>query len=199
MKYKIINLQPTLSPMKKVKIVLIFTLTAISSLLYSQETNQITQSLKKNAISFNLLGTTPFLGATYERIVSKKFVYEVGLGIPSIGAGIKIFPKGIVEDKLKFHFGLSTVYFYSGDNDFIGAQGSIIYFPIGWTNYLKSGKFFGFDLGPAILMQKTICLGGPYVPGTLPDGTPISIPTSEYNCIEPSLAPYFNIKIGKRF
>lgn len=57
----------------------------LSSLQYSQETNEIFQNLKKKAISFNLIGATPFLGATYDRIVTKKFVYEVGLGIPSVG------------------------------------------------------------------------------------------------------------------
>jgi hypothetical protein len=46
---------------------------------------------RKNAISFNR--DLSVIGITYERIVSEYVSLEVGVGLPSIGIGAKIFAK----------------------------------------------------------------------------------------------------------
>src|SRR5680860_972489 len=83
----------------------------LSSTIYSQEIKNETNEIRKNAISFNILGTTPILGITYERILSDKISFEIGLGIPSIGVGMKIFPYGITEGELMCDTGITTTYF----------------------------------------------------------------------------------------
>ena len=64
--------------------------------------------------------------------MSKKISFELGIGIPSIGFGVKVFPYNIKERKAMFHIGFSAVYCSSGDGEFTAAQGSIIYISIGF-------------------------------------------------------------------
>jgi hypothetical protein len=87
----------------------------------------------KNAISFNFLGTS-VIGITYERIVSEYVSLEVGVGLPSIGIGAKIFFSKIQEQKMMFNTGLTATYVDFGDYLFNGS-GVIIYVPIGLSYY----------------------------------------------------------------
>src|SRR5680860_566135 len=103
----------------------------LSSTIYSQEIKNETNEIRKNAISFNILGTTPILGITYERILSDKISFEIGLGIPSIGVGMKVFPFGIREGKLMFHTGITAAYvefvdFWNGDT----SHSALAYLPL---------------------------------------------------------------------
>jgi len=66
--------------------------------VFSQDNNNF-GGIRKNAISFNLLGTTPVIGLTYKRIVSNHVSLEVGVGLPSIGIGAKVFFSEIQEYK----------------------------------------------------------------------------------------------------
>jgi hypothetical protein len=70
-----------------------------------------------------------------------------------------------------FHLGLTAVYFNSGDGEFTGGRGSIIYLPLGLSYYGEKGFNFGIDAGP----------------GRLDDG------------IIPYMIPYGSLRLGKRF
>ncbi|MFQ3214703.1 MAG: hypothetical protein ACI9C9_002243, partial [Marivirga sp.] len=71
-----------------VKILVIILLSSAFS-LNAQNNTHTEIPLKKNAISFSILGVTPALGLVYERIISKKVSTELGVGFLSLGAGIK--------------------------------------------------------------------------------------------------------------
>lgn len=151
-------------------IILTLILFSFSS-LHSQETVEESSALRKNGVSFNFFGTTPLIGVTYERIVSDNVVFEVGVGIPSIGMGMKIFPKPVKGEKAMLHFGLTVAYINSGDNEITGYTGSLVYFPVGFSYYGKNGFNLGLDGGPGILKEGNFS----------------------------SVIPYLTIKLGKRF
>ncbi len=140
--------------MSKNNILLIFTVLFISFNSIAQETTSGIQEMRKNAISFNILGATPIIGITYERIVSKNISLEVGAGIPSFGAGFKYYPWGIKESQMLFHTGLSGTYV---ETDFFDVWGTsdntwvfLGYLPIGVSYFGEKGFNLGVDLGPAV-------------------------------------------------
>jgi len=155
----------------KNKYLILICILFLSSTIYSQEIKNETDEIRKNAISFNILGTTPVLGITYERIVSDKISLEIGLGLPSIGVGMKVFPSGIREGKLMFHTGITATYietvdFWGGDE-----EGKVIaYVPLGMSYFGKAGFNFGIDVGPGVRFED-----------------------------ETAFVPYGNLKVGYRF
>ena len=156
--------------MKNKYLILIFIL-FLSSTIYSQEIKNETNEIRKNAISFNILGTTPVLGITYERIVSDKISLEIGLGIPSIGVGMKIFPSGIREETLMFHTGITATYIETADFFGGGKEGKVIaYVPIGMSYFGEAGFNIGIDVGPGVRFES-----------------------------ETAFVPYGNLKVGYRF
>ena len=97
---------------------------------------------KKNGISVNLFGASPFFGLTYERLLSKYFSLEAGVGLVSLGGGIKIYPYKAKEGKAIFHTGLTVAHEYF-------TEYTIIYIPLGISFFGKKGLNFGLDLGPS--------------------------------------------------
>lgn len=138
--------------MTKNYFLLSLSLVFISFLGNAQETTSSFDGIRKNAISFNILGTTPIIGITYERVVSEYVSLEIGAGIPSVGAGFKYYPWGIKESKILFHVGLSGSYVFSEALDFWGTSDEkglfTGYLPIGISYFGEHGFNFGIDLGP---------------------------------------------------
>ena len=97
---------------------------------------------KKNGISVNLFGASPFFGLTYERLLSKYFSLEAGVGLVSLGGGIKIYPYKAKEGKAIFHTGLTVAHEYF-------TEYTITYIPLGISFFGKKGLNFGLDLGPS--------------------------------------------------
>ena len=62
--------------------------------------------LKKNAISFSIIGATPAIGFVYEGLVSDHLSLELGVGWLSVGAGAKWYPNELQPGKFNFHTGL---------------------------------------------------------------------------------------------
>lgn len=100
---------------------------------------------KKNIISLSFFGMTPFVGVTYERLLTPFLGFDVGLGLPSIGAGIKLYLPEIREDHWNFHLGASQHFFVMP-----WAGGWKTYFPIGLSRISENGFRISFDLGPQI-------------------------------------------------
>ena len=129
-------------------------LVLISFLGNAQEATSGIDGMRKNAISFNIAGTTPLVGITYERIVSENVSLEIGAGIPSVGAGFKYYPWGIKESKILFHVGLTGGFVFTEALDFWGTSDEsgvfFGYLPIGISYFGEDGFNLGVDVGPAI-------------------------------------------------
>lgn len=131
-----------------------FFLIFITFLGNAQEASSGIDGMRKNAISFNVLGTTPLVGFTYDRIVSEKVSLEIGAGFPSVGAGFKYYPWNIKESEILFHVGLSTSFVFSEVFDVWGTSDNsglfMGYLPIGISYFGKQGFNLGVDIGPAV-------------------------------------------------
>ncbi|MCG8574847.1 MAG: hypothetical protein MI810_08195 [Flavobacteriales bacterium] len=127
----------------------------------------------KNAISFNLLGASPYLGITYQRMIIPVLETEIGGGLVGFGGGLKYYP---FKNRLQRYNPYIGFIFATAD-DLIGNtdifEAKLFYFPIGLNFCGKRGMNFGFDIGPNI---------SPYV-----------IENS------PTPAIYTSIKVGYRF
>lgn len=151
--------------------VLVLSLLLFPLHIFSQDMPMRSDDIKKNSISINIAGSTPALGVTYERIVSNKILIEVGLGIPSVGLGIKVYPFNFTNQKLMFHTGISTLLIAMGGDLYY--RSFITYIPIGISYFFKNDVHIGVDAGPAV--------------GIDPDNG------------DRSIIPYGNFKIGFRF
>lgn len=141
--------------MTKSTILVIFSILLVSFSSIAQETTSGIEGMRKNAISFNILGTTPFVGITYDRIVSENLSVEIGVGIPSVGAGFKYYPSGIKESKMLFHIGLTGTIISAKALDIWGSSEDdagifVAYLPIGVSFFGEKGFNLGVDLGPAV-------------------------------------------------
>lgn len=140
--------------MSKNNFLLIFAFFLISFSSIAQERTSSIEEMRRNAISFNFLGSTPLLGITYDRIVSEKVSIEIGAGIPSVGAGFKYYPWNIKESKVLFHVGLSTSFIFTEPYDVWGTSDKtgvfMGYLPIGISYFGKNGFNLGIDLGPSV-------------------------------------------------
>lgn len=140
--------------MTKNYFLLSLSLVFISFLGNAQEATSGIDGMRKNAISFNIAGTTPIIGIVYDRIVSENVSLEIGAGIPSIGAGFKYYPWGIKESKILFHVGLTSAIIFSEALDTWGTsdESSVFfgYLPIGISYFGEHGFNLGVDLGPAV-------------------------------------------------
>jgi len=118
---------------------------------WSQNINGSDSVTRKQAISFNAAGTTPFMGFTYERLISNKFNLEAGLGLYSVGTGIKFFPIPIADNKMVFHTSLGFNLFATPFDTFgSGDVSSISYLMIGLSYFGRDGFNFGIDVGPSV-------------------------------------------------
>jgi hypothetical protein len=100
----------------------------------------------KKCYFLQLLRDLSVIGITYERIVSEYVSLEVGVGLPSIGIGAKIFFSKIQEQKMMFNTGLTATYVDFGDGYLFNGSGVIIYVPIGLSYYGLKGFNFGIDV-----------------------------------------------------
>ena len=118
---------------------------------FGQDDEKWTSVSKKNSISLNIAGTTPFIGITYEHLISNRFNFEAGLGVYSIGAAIKYFPFPIYNNKMVFHLVLGTNLFSTPFDTFgSGDFSSTNYLALGLSYFGKEGFNFGLGIGPSI-------------------------------------------------
>lgn len=140
--------------MTKNYFLLSLSLVFISFVGNAQEATSGIDGMRKNAISFNIAGTTPIVGIVYDRVVSENVSLEIGAGIPSVGAGFKYYPWGIKESKILFHIGLTGGYFFSEALDIWGSSDEsgvfFGYLPIGISYFGEHGFNLGVDLGPTV-------------------------------------------------
>ncbi len=116
--------------------------------MFSQETRE-----RKNALSFSAFGTSPILGITYERLLTKSMSVEAGVGLIGLGVGVNYYLFGLKARKVNFYTGLKYSYIddlilFNLDEQFYDEK---LYVPFG-INYLSPWNMnFGLDAGPAIV------------------------------------------------
>ena len=128
-------------------------------LIHGQKSLNDIEGLRKNAISFTFFGATPILGITYERVLAKKLSLEIGVGLPSIGLGVKIFPRNIQVNKPMFHIGITATYFASQESEMTPSPTFLVYIPIGVSVFKRKGFNFCIDLGPGYAFDRFIPYG----------------------------------------
>lgn len=131
------------------KFTFILSILLCSATAFSQEKSDSFAGIRKNAISFNFLGTTPVIGLTYERIVSDNISLEIGAGTNSFGLGAKIMPFKIKANTMMFTSGISVFYADYKDGFLANGKRTQIYVPIGLSYYGIKRFNFGIDVGPA--------------------------------------------------
>lgn len=134
--------------MKKALVTLCFVL----SLSITQNTTAQETITEKNFVSFGVLGTSSYLGFTYERMLTDNWAAEIGLGALSIGFGATYYPWEIKEDDVSFYAGIK----YSSPNVITAIfliddeTESSVYIPVGFTYATSGGFSLGFDVGPTL-------------------------------------------------
>ena len=137
------------------------------------------QKLDKNVISGNILGSSSIAGITYERLLSKHIIIELGIGMVGIGAGINYYIFGTKLESWRPYIGLKCSTLVLVD---VGG-GVLTYVPIGIT-FFTSSKLklnIGADIGPSYIKW-------------------VSSDFMEFESAETELLSlYGNLKIGIRF
>ena len=138
--------------------------------------NHKVKELERNIFSGNLGGTSSLIGINFQRFIGNKMAIELGIGLIGIGAGMTIYPSGLVQKGTRFYTGIKFNSVVLVD---VGG-GTVAYIPFGVTFFSDSPFIFGFDIGPARGKLISSSFGGQ---------------TSEtYN-----FYGFGNLKIGRRF
>ena len=114
---------------------------------HSRAQDTITQ---KNFISLGVLGTSSYLGVTYERMLTNKWAAEIGVGLLSVGFGATYYPWEIKEGDVNFYTGLkysspniiTTIFLLPDETD------AVLYLPVGFAYATSDGFSLGMDVGP---------------------------------------------------
>lgn len=140
--------------MKKIAI----TLSLVVATLLSANVNAQDTITEKNNISFSILGTSSYVGVTYERMLTDKWAAEIGVGLLSVGFGATYYPWEIKEDDVSFYTGVK----YSSPNVISFAflipdeTASSVYIPIGFTYATSGGFSLGLDVGPTLSGESAV-------------------------------------------
>jgi len=121
-----------------------FFLVLIVLLITKNQSFAQSEQVKKNSISFNLLGNSTYAGFGYERIFKDRIRAEVGVGIVGAGLGFSYHPFAKIEKgAFSPYIGLKNVYVR-----FI-SEYNLLYAPIGVSYFFKNNWSTGLDVGPA--------------------------------------------------
>lgn len=104
---------------------------------------QIDRKVRRFGINLNAMGGTPYGGITLDAFPFKHIMLEVGIGVPSVSAGLKVFITNPIKHALNVYAGYQII------SVGLGYGGTLHYFPIGITYIGKKRFQIGFDLGPA--------------------------------------------------
>ncbi|MGR3810871.1 hypothetical protein [Jiulongibacter sp. NS-SX5] len=138
--------------MKPFTVIFVIILSLVSIDSKAQEDNY---SYGRNAVSFAIMGSTPILGFTYERVFNPKWEGELGIGWLSGNIGIKYFPFEMKTSKLLPHIDLNASFSPLYEDCFLcfGGKGYLGYLPVGLSYFGKKGLNLGIDAGPASTFQ----------------------------------------------
>lgn len=110
---------------------------------------------RKNIVSVSIFGASPVAGFTYERLLSKSFSVEAGVGLIGFGVGANYYPFSIEQRKVNFYTGIKYSYIedliiFDLKDQFYDEK---LYVPVGINYFSPWNMNFGIDIGPAIIGQ----------------------------------------------
>ena len=82
----------------------------ISSNVKAQKAEMFNKDIEKHSVSGNILGSSSLIGITYERVLSKKIIFEVGIGIAGVGTGMTFYPFNIKNSEICPYTGMKFKY-----------------------------------------------------------------------------------------
>ncbi len=106
----------------------------------TQKSDKITHP--KNLISLKMGADDPWVGISYERLLTKNIGTEVQIGIIGASLGAKLYIPAIKSGRLNFSLGVLTGWGFLG--------GIKTYFPVGLNLLTKNNFRFSLDAGPRI-------------------------------------------------
>lgn len=128
--------------MKTKQIIFWMILSFFTFQIKAQNSIEASLEIEKNSISGNIFGTSSVIGVTYERIMSKKIIFEAGVGYIGLGAGVSYYPFDVQLSKFCPYLGAKFSTFVP--------EGVIIgYIPFGLTLFSKNKVNIGIDIGPS--------------------------------------------------
>ncbi|MBN4072972.1 hypothetical protein JYT74_02915 [Crocinitomix catalasitica] len=100
----------------------------------------------KNTLSINLGGTSAAAGISFEHLISKNLMIDIGIGYVGGGIGLKIYPWAVKRGTLRSNFILSSTYYaWPKAAKFQGFYGGF-----GFTYFAVSTKLnLHVDIGPS--------------------------------------------------
>ena len=146
--------------MKTKQIIFWMILSFFTFQIKAQNSIEASLEIEKNSISGNIFGTSSVIGVTYERIMSKKIIFEAGVGYIGLGAGVSYYPFDVQLSKFCPYLGAKFSTFVP--------EGVIIgYIPFGLTLFSKNKVNIGIDIGPSYGKLVDYDSGGFEISGTL--------------------------------
>ena len=103
--------------------------------------NNEKKTFPKNIISLKIGADDPWVGITYERLLTQHLGTEVQVGLLGASLGPKIYFPGIRNERMNFYVGALLGW---------GMGGQKTYFPIGINVLTKNNFRFSLDAGPRI-------------------------------------------------
>jgi hypothetical protein len=150
--------------------------------IVAQKADSSNYRIEKRSLSANLMGSSSLFGITFDKVLSDRFIWELGLGYVGIGTGITCYPFEIKKSSFCPYTGVKVSFLVLPE--VLGAYGG--YIPLGVTYFSGHRINIGIDIGPAL---------GEWAEG---GGPPAEYDeNAEYNRTH-KIRVYGNLKIGFR-
>jgi len=109
----------------------------------------------KNSFSLNLAGTSGVVGFSWENLITKRLISDIGIGFPGIGLGIRYLPIPVKRGTLRPHLNvISSFMVWPGAAAFQQFYGGA-----GLSLFLTRKFNFSFDLGPSWFYHYWVATG----------------------------------------
>ena len=76
-------------------VITILLILAINPSLNAQEVESNISRIEKSSFSANIMGSSSLFGITFDKVLSDKFIWEIGFGYVGIGTGLTYYPFNI--------------------------------------------------------------------------------------------------------
>ena len=127
----------------------VITILFISAMLTNVNAQEVDKSnimIERSSFSANIMGSSSLGGITFDKVISDKFIWEIGLGYVGLGTGLTYYPFNIQKTNICPYTGLKF--------SFLGLPEVVVaywgYIPIGVTYFPKQRINIGIDVGPAL-------------------------------------------------
>ena len=133
-------------------VIIMLLISAMLTNVNAQEVEQSNAMIERSSFSANIMGSSSLGGITFDKVISDKFIWEIGLGYVGFGTGLTYYPFNIQKSKICPYTGLKF--------SFLGLPEVVMagwgYIPIGVTFFSKQRLNIGIDVGPALGKMKNV-------------------------------------------